>query len=131
MPHNAVVFLGAVPRGKRVAGSDGESLIPRFFSELHRRRVFRVIALYAVVGWVVIEVAATMLPGLHLPEWSVTLVIALVVLGFSLAVFMGWVFDIGPHGIERTAPAAVAPAGTTPVVPAPPSAPVATPAAKS
>ncbi len=102
-----------------MAGSYGDSLISNFLAELRRRRVFRVIILYAVVGWVVIEVAATMLPGLHLPEWSVTLVIALVVLGFPLAVFMGWVFDVGPHGIERTAPAAIVPAAA-PVAPAPP-----------
>ena len=77
-----------------------------FLAELRRRRVFRVIVMYAIIGWVVIEVAATMLPALHLPEWSVTLVTALVVLGFPIAILMGWVFDVGPHGIERTAPAA-------------------------
>jgi len=102
-----------------VAGSYGDSLLSNFLAELRRRRVFRVIILYAVVGWVVIEVAATMLPGLHLPEWSVTLVIALVVLGFPLAVFMGWVFDVGPHGIERTPPAASALDTAAPVAPAP------------
>jgi len=105
--------------GADVAGSGGDSLIPNFFAELRRRRVFRVIVMYVIVGWVVIEVAATMLPGLHLPEWSVTLVIALVVLGFPIAVFMGWVFDVGPHGIERTTPAAIAPAAAAPVAPAP------------
>ena len=102
-----------------MAGSYGDSLLSNFLAELRRRRVFRVILLYAVVGWVVIEVAATMLPGLHLPEWSVTLVIALVVLGFPLAVFMGWVFDVGPHGIERTPPAASALDTAAPVAPAP------------
>jgi adenylate cyclase len=105
--------------GADVAESGGDSLIPNFFAELRRRRVFRVIVMYLIVGWVVIEVAATMLPGLHLPEWSVTLVIALVVLGFPIAVFMGWVFDVGPHGIERTPPAAIAPVAAVPVAPAP------------
>jgi adenylate cyclase len=60
-----------------------------------------------------------MLPRLHLPEWSVTLVIALVVLGFPIAVFMGWVFDVGPHGIERTTPAAIALAAAASFAPAP------------
>jgi adenylate cyclase len=46
-------------------------------------------------------------------------VIALVVLGFPIAVFMGWVFDVGPHGIERTPPAAIAPVAAVPVAPAP------------
>ena len=73
-----------------------------FLSELRRRRVVRVVAVYAIAGWVVIEVASTMLPGLHLPAWTVTLVIALVVLGFPIAVGMGWMFDLGPRGMERT-----------------------------
>jgi adenylate cyclase len=89
-----------------MAESNKESALPGFFAELRRRRVIRVAVVYLVVGWVVIEVAATILPGLHLPEWSVTLVIALVVLGFPIAFIMGWMFDIGPHGVERTAPAA-------------------------
>jgi adenylate cyclase len=91
-------------------------VIPRFIAELRRRRVIRVIVLYAIIGWVVIEVAATMLPGLHLPDWSVTLVIALVVLGFPIAVLMGWVFDVGPHGIERTLATAAPVAATVPAV---------------
>ena len=74
----------------------------RLLAELRRRRVLRVAVLYAVVGWVVIQVASTMLPGLRLPEWTVTLVIALVVLGFPLAVAMGWMFDLGPGGMKRT-----------------------------
>ena len=73
-----------------------------FLSELRRRRVVRVVAVYAIAGWVVIEVASTMLPGLHLPDWTVTLVIALVVLGFPIAVGMGWMFDLGPRGMERS-----------------------------
>jgi len=77
-----------------------------FFAELRRRRVIRVAVVYAIAGWVVIEVASTMLPGLHLPQWSVTLVIALVVLGFPIAFLMGWMFDIGPGGVQRTGPVA-------------------------
>ena len=78
-------------------------------AELKRRRVVRVAVVYAIAGWVVIEVASTMLPGLHLPEWTVTLVIALVVLGFPIAFLMGWMFDIGPGGVQRTAAAVAAP----------------------
>jgi adenylate cyclase len=85
-----------------------ESPVSGFFAELRRRRVVRVAIVYVVVGWVMIEVASTMLPGLHLPDWTVTFVIALVVLGFPVAVIMGWMFDLGPRGVERTAPTAVA-----------------------
>ena len=78
------------------------SALMDFFAELRRRRVIRVVIVYAIVGWVVIEVASTMLPGLNLPGWTVTFVIALVVLGFPIAVIMGWMFDLGPRGAERT-----------------------------
>jgi len=74
----------------------------RFFAEMKRRRVTRVIVLYAIAGWVVIEVASTVLPNLNLPAWTVTLVTVLVVLGFVIAVILAWAFDIGPDGIHRT-----------------------------
>lgn len=80
--------------------------LERLWSELLRRRVIRVAAVYIVVGWIIIEVAATVLPPLGLPGWAITLVIALIALGFPIAVAMGWMFDIGPHGVERTPPAA-------------------------
>jgi adenylate cyclase len=108
----------------------GEPNIQKFIAELRRRRVFRVIALYAVAGWIVIEVSSTVLPGLNLPDWTSTLVILLVALGFILAVGLAWAFDIGPEGIERTpstdAPAPQPQAGA----PAPASAPAAEPAAR-
>lgn len=49
-------------------GNESPSL--GFFAELRRRRVIRVAVFYAIAGWVVIEVASTMLPGLHLPDWT-------------------------------------------------------------
>jgi adenylate cyclase len=71
-------------------------------SELQRRRVFRVAAVYAVVAWVVVEVSATIFPALQLPEWTVTLVVILAVLGFPAALALAWAFDITPAGVERT-----------------------------
>ena len=73
-----------------------------FLAELKRRRVIRVLVLYAVAGWIVIEVASTMLPGLNLPQWTVTLVIALVTLGLPIALIMAWAFDVSPAGLQRT-----------------------------
>jgi adenylate cyclase len=81
-----------------------EHVIAGFIAELRRRRVFRVLILYAVAGWVVIEVASTVLPGLNLPDWAPTLVIVLVALGFPIALLMAWAFDIGPDGVTRTGP---------------------------
>ncbi len=88
-----------------MSGEGIPSMLSNFFAELRRRRVIRVTAVYVVAGWAVIEVASTLLPGLHLPPWTVTFVIALVLLGFPIAVVMGWVFDIGPQGMQRTSDA--------------------------
>ena len=91
-------------RPQQHAGADlnRERSISDFFAELRRRRVIRVIVLYAIAGWVVIEVTSTVLPGLNLPDWTTTLVILLVALGFVIAVMLAWAFDIGPDGIHRT-----------------------------
>ncbi|HET8898615.1 MAG TPA: hypothetical protein VFN09_07610 [Rhodanobacteraceae bacterium] len=63
--------------------------VDRFWSELRRRRVIRVAIVYVVVGWVMIEVASTVLPPMNLPSWNVRLVIVLIALGFPIAVVMG------------------------------------------
>src|SRR5678810_698637 len=73
-----------------------------FLAELKRRRVIRVLVLYAVVGWIVIEVASVVFPALHLPSWTITLVTVLVALGFPIALTLAWAVDIGPHGLQRT-----------------------------
>ena len=67
------------------------------FQELKRRKVVRVGVVYAVVGFGVIEVAANTFPNLGLPDSGVTLVIALVILGFPLALVLSWMFDVVSH----------------------------------
>src|SRR3546814_2476548 len=92
------------PQGGLIMGGGSEVEAGEcFFAGLKRRRVIRVLVLYAVAGWIVIEIASVVLPALNLPSWSVTLVIVLVALGFPIAVVMGWMFDIGPNGVARTA----------------------------
>ena len=70
-------------------------------AEMRRRRVFRVLILYALVGWAVIQVASTVLPNLNVPPWGATLVTVLVVLGLPLAAVIAWAFDVGDGGIRR------------------------------
>jgi adenylate cyclase len=96
-----------------------------FVDELKRRKVVRVGLAYAVAGAVIIGVASDAFPSLGIPGWGVTLVIALVVLGFPLAVVLSWMFDLTSGGIERTVPAPSAAGGspgTGPVARAPASA---------
>ena len=103
--------------------ADGpEATIPHgFLAELKRRRVIRVLVLYAIAGWIVIEVASVVLPALNLPQWAVTLVTVLVALGFPIALALAWATDIGPGGLRRTEPLAPEPsiAVAPTVLPAP------------
>ena len=73
-----------------------------FFRELRRRRVFQVAVVYAVVGWLIIQVVETIFPRLHLPDWSITLVIVFVIIGFPIAIILTWAFELTPEGMKRT-----------------------------
>ena len=85
-----------------------------FFAELKRRKVFRVGAAWLVIGWVLIQVAATIAPQLRLPEWVPTLVTVLVALGFPVALVLAWFFDVTPEGVVRDPADAAAPLSATP-----------------
>jgi TolB-like protein/Flp pilus assembly protein TadD len=73
-----------------------------FFAELKRRNVYKVAVAYAVVGWLVIQVTATIVPALHLPDGLTTAVVVLVLVGFVIAVIIAWTFESSSHGIDRT-----------------------------
>ncbi|HST28912.1 MAG TPA: tetratricopeptide repeat protein [Rudaea sp.] len=74
------------------------------FDEFRRRRVFRVLAVYVVAAWVLIQFGSAVFEPLGLPPWSMRLLLVLLAVGFVLTCVLAWVYDIGPHGIERTVP---------------------------
>src|SRR5438046_1453970 len=74
-----------------------------FFSELKRRHVDKVALVYAVVAWLLIELAWILLPTLDAPEWMLPAFIVLVALGFVLALLVSWSFEMTPEGLKRTA----------------------------
>ncbi|WHZ20816.1 MAG: Adenylate cyclase [Rhodanobacteraceae bacterium] len=76
------------------------------FAEFRRRRVFRVVAVYVVTGWILIQLGSAIFEPLGLPPWSMRLLLVLLVLGFVLACVLAWVYDISAHGIQRTPEAA-------------------------
>jgi adenylate cyclase len=76
----------------------------RFWQELRRRKVFRVLAMYAATAFIILEASDIMLPRLGLPDWTVTLVIILVIVGVPVAAIVSWIFDITPEGLMKTAP---------------------------
>ena len=75
---------------------------PSFFSELRRRNVFRVALTYAVVAWLLIEIASVILPLVDAPESIITAFVVLLALGFAVALFISWAFEMTPEGLKRT-----------------------------
>jgi len=72
-----------------------------FIKELKRRNVIRVAIAYAVAAWLLIEITATTFPILKLPDWSVTLVTVLVLIGFPLALILAWAYELTPEGLKK------------------------------
>jgi hypothetical protein len=73
-----------------------------FFSELKRRNVYKVAVAYAVVGWLIAQIATQIFPFLEIPNWIVRLVIVLIAIGFPIALIIAWAFEVTPGGIKRT-----------------------------
>lgn len=75
---------------------------PNFFQELKRRNVYRVATVYAIIGWLVIQIADATFSYLGIPDWLVTAIIILVLTGFPIALVLAWAFEMSPEGIIRT-----------------------------
>src|SRR5204862_3900955 len=71
-----------------------------FFSELKRRNVYKVAVAYAVVAWLLIQVATQVFPFFELPNWAVQVVVLATVIGFPIAVVCSWAFEMTPEGIK-------------------------------
>jgi len=76
--------------------------LPSFFAELKRRNVYKVAVAYAIVSWLVIQVATQVFPFLEIPNWIVRLVIVLIAIGFPIALVIAWAFEMTPEGVKRT-----------------------------
>jgi len=69
---------------------------------LKRRNVVKVAVAYAIVGWLLVQIADTFFPALQLPEWTVTLIAGLVILGFPIALILSWAYELTPDGMKRS-----------------------------
>jgi hypothetical protein len=72
-----------------------------FFVELRRRNVHKVAIVYAVVAWLLIQVA--LIPALEAPGWTIKTLVVLLLVGFAVVVFISWAFEATPEGMKRTA----------------------------
>ena len=76
--------------------------INNFFAELKRRNVYKVAVAYAVVSWLLIQIATQVFPFFEIPNWAVRLIVLAIVLGFPIALVIAWAFELTPEGIKRT-----------------------------
>jgi len=70
-------------------------------TELRRRNVFRVAALYAVAGWLLLQVADVLFGLLEVPGWGLRLVLGILMLGFPVALVLSWIYELTPEGVRR------------------------------
>jgi TolB-like protein/Tfp pilus assembly protein PilF len=73
-----------------------------FFAELKRRSVYKVVITYAVVGWLLIQIATQVFPFFEIPNWGVRLMVFIIALGFPIALILAWAFELTPEGVKRT-----------------------------
>src|SRR2546430_16685655 len=74
----------------------------KFFTELKRRKVYRVAVAYAILSWLLIQIATQVFPFFDIPTWAVRLIVVTLVLGFPVALLLSWISDLTPSGIRRT-----------------------------
>jgi TolB-like protein/Flp pilus assembly protein TadD len=74
----------------------------KFFAELKRRNVYKVAIAYAIVAWLLMQIATQVFPFLEIPNWAIRLVIMLIVIGFPIALVIAWAFELTPEGLKRT-----------------------------
>jgi TolB-like protein/Tfp pilus assembly protein PilF len=72
-----------------------------FFAELKRRNVYKVAVAYAVLAWLLIQVATQVFPFFEIPNWGVRLIVLFIVIGFPIALILAWAFELTPEGIKR------------------------------
>src|SRR5207245_11081798 len=72
-----------------------------FFAELKRRNVYKVAIAYAIVAWLLMQIASQIFPFFEIPNWAVRLVVLVLIIGFPVALILAWAFELTPAGIKR------------------------------
>src|SRR5881397_3529925 len=73
-----------------------------FFEELQRRKVYRVAAAYIIAAGFIIQIGSAVFPAWELPNWTLRLVVVLLLAGFPVALILAWAYDVTPQGIQVT-----------------------------
>jgi hypothetical protein len=73
-----------------------------FFEEVRRRKVYRVAAAYIIAAGFIIQIGSAVFPAWELPNWTLRFVVVLLLIGFPIALILGWAYDVTPQGIRAT-----------------------------
>src|SRR6478752_1374278 len=82
-------------------------LMSNFFQELQRRKVYRVAAAYIIAAGFIIQIGSAVFPAWELPNWTLRLVVVLLLIGFPIALILSWAYDVTAQGIRATPTASV------------------------
>jgi len=99
-----------IPEGLPEAGQPDQAVqkpgsgIRHFWEEAKRRKVVRVVSIYAAAAYVVLEISSIISDSLNLPDWTMVVIIVLLVILFIVLAIISWIYDITPEGIKKTAP---------------------------
>jgi len=86
----------------RVLSSGRNLVMSGFFEELQRRKVYRVAAAYIIAAGFIIQIGSAVFPAWELPNWTLSLVVVLLLAGFPVALILAWAYDVTPQGIQAT-----------------------------
>jgi adenylate cyclase len=76
--------------------------LKNFFGELRRRNVYKAAIAYAVVAWLLLQAASILFPTFEAPPWVMKVFVAVIVLGFPVALVFSWAFELTLEGLKRT-----------------------------
>ena len=91
--------------------------LSQFWQELKRRRVHRILAIYAGSAYVAFEASTLIFPRWGLPDWTIDMVLYLLILGAIVTFVVSWIYDVTPDGIQKTKPVSEAQEGEVPATP--------------
>jgi TolB-like protein/Flp pilus assembly protein TadD len=73
-----------------------------FFEELQRRKVYRVAVAYVIAAGFIIQIGSAVFPAWELPNWTLRVVVVILLVGFPIALILAWAYDVTPQGIQIT-----------------------------
>src|SRR5260370_41301596 len=85
-----------------MVSTEKSAVLPGFFGEVRRRKVYRVAAAYVIAAGGIIQLASAAFPAWELPSWTLRMLIVCLLMGFPLALMLAWALDITPDGIQVT-----------------------------